>query len=78
MSFGASLDILGTLDEKEKVVLNLREKNNAAQKQFAQGYQLTIPIKKEYAQNMVELAQVNTTIGLAQSNPGFFCCNGKV
>ena len=70
-SFDSSLDIIGTLDEKEKVVMNLREKNNAAQKQFAQGYQLTIPIKKEYAQNMVELSQVNSSIGLAPSNKDF-------
>lgn len=47
--------------------MNLRENNNHAQKQFACGFQLSIPAKKEYAQNMVDLQSVNSSIGTAMS-----------
>jgi len=58
----ALAELQGTLDEKEKIVMTLRENNNDAQKQFACGFQLSTPSKTEYAQNLVELNNVNNSI----------------
>ncbi|CAG5107882.1 Oidioi.mRNA.OKI2018_I69.chr1.g3535.t1.cds [Oikopleura dioica] len=56
----ADLQVL--LDEKERIVGLLHLTNNHAQAQFALGQHLSMSEKKEYAQNMVRLQQVNSRL----------------
>ena len=42
--------------------MELRENNNDAQKQFACGFLISDPAKAEYAKNVVQLNNVNTSI----------------
>ena len=53
---------LGTLDEKEKLTNRVRKANDDAQRDFACGLILSDVFKKDYAQNMVDLQRVNSSI----------------
>jgi len=52
----------GTLDEKEKLTNRVRAANDDAQRDFACGLILSDLFKKDYAQNMVDLQRVNSSI----------------
>ena len=54
--------LLGTLDEKEKLTNRVRKANDDAQRDFACGLILSDVFKKDYAQNMVDLQRVNSSI----------------